>query len=132
MAVVLRCQRLGRKNRPFYRVVAADERAKSDGRVVEILGTYDPIAKDEKRLALKVDRASYWVSVGAQITDTVRSLLKESGVAMPVRKRRERTRPKGKKGVGGAKKKPARFKMKQARLARAAKKAAGAEGKKAE
>lgn len=126
MAVVLRCQRLGRKNRPFFRVVAADERAKSDGRVVEILGTYDPIAKEEKRLTLNTERAAYWVGVGAILTETVRSLLKEKGVAVPVHKPRKRTRPAGKKGVGGATRKPARFKMKQAAIRRAEKKAAAA------
>lgn len=126
MAVVLRCQRRGRKNRPFFRVVAADERAKSDGRVVEILGFYDPIAKEDKRLRLDAQRCQYWVGVGAQITDTVKSLLKSVGVGLPVRKKRERNRPKGKKGVGGATRKPARFKMKVGRLKRAAAKAASA------
>ena len=105
MAVVLRCQRRGRRNRPFFRVVAADERAKSDGRVVENLGFYDPLASDDaKRLVLNVERAQYWVGVGAQITDTVRSLLKQRGVALPIRKKRERNRPSGKIGVGGGKK----------------------------
>jgi small subunit ribosomal protein S16 len=126
LAVVLRCQRRGRTNRPFFRVVAADERAKNDGRVVEVIGFYDPIAKDEKRLQLKLDRCQYWVGVGAQITDTVRSLLKEIGVVFPPRKKRERNRPKGKKGVGGATRKPARFKKKVGRLKRAAAKAAAA------
>lgn len=128
MAVVLRCQRRGRKNRPFFRVVAADERAKSDGRVVEVIGFYDPIAKDEtKRLKLDAERCQYWVGVGAQITDTVKSLLLSAGVAIPARKKRERKRPKGKKGVGGATRKPARFKMKVGRLKRAAKAAASAQ-----
>jgi small subunit ribosomal protein S16 len=112
--------------------VAADERAKSDGRVVEVLGFYDPIAKDDKRLKLDTERCQYWVGVGAQITDTVKSLLKSVGVAMRVRKKRERNRPKGKKGVGGATRKPARFKMKVGRLKRAAAKAAQAAAPKAE
>ncbi|MBI3819926.1 MAG: 30S ribosomal protein S16 [Planctomycetes bacterium] len=126
MAVVVRCQRLGRKNRPFFRVVAADERAKSDGRVVEIIGTYDPIAKDDKRLTINVERAQYWVSVGAILTETCQSLLKESGVVLRVKKRRVRTRPAGKKGLGGTKRKPARFKKEVGRLKRAAAKAAAA------
>lgn len=126
MAVVIRCQRLGRTNRPFFRVVAADERAKSDGRVVEIIGTYDPIAKDDKRLSIKTDRAAYWVSVGAILTDTTRSLLKQVGVAIPLKKKRERTRPSGKKGRGGLKRKPTRLRMKQAAEKRAARKAAAA------
>jgi small subunit ribosomal protein S16 len=121
LAVVLRCQRRGRRNRAFFRVVAADERAKSDGRVVENLGYYDPLANDDaKRLVLNVERAQYWVGVGAQITDTVRSLLKQRGVVLPIRKKRERTRPSGKIGVGGGKK-----------AARAAKAGAKPAGKKA-
>ncbi len=112
MAVVLRCQRLGRRNRSFFRVIAADERAKSDGRFVEILGTYDPLFPDEtKQLVLKADRVQYWIGVGAQISETVRSLLVRAGIPLPVRKRRERTRPTGKPGRGGVKRKPARFKM---------------------
>jgi small subunit ribosomal protein S16 len=126
LAVVLRCQRRGRTNRPFFRVVAADERAKNDGRVVEVLGFYDPIAKPDKRLSLDAARCQYWVGVGAQITDTVRSLLKEVGVQFPIPKKRERNRPKGKKGVGGATRKPARFKKKVGRLKRAAAKSAAA------
>ncbi|MFN0206843.1 MAG: 30S ribosomal protein S16 [Planctomycetota bacterium] len=126
MALVLRLQRLGRRNRPYYRLVAANERVKLDGGFVEILGTYDPIAKDEKRLNIKVERAQYWVNTGAQLTETARSLLKESGVVIPIKKPRKRTRPAGKKGVGGGRRKPARFKMKVARLAKAAKAAQAA------
>ncbi len=112
MAVVLRCQRRGRKNLNVFRVVASDERAKSDGRVVEILGVYTPSAKDAtKQLTLDVERAKYWVGVGAQITDTVKSLLKRSGVELPKRKRNVRNRPSGKIGRGGVTRKPARFGM---------------------
>jgi small subunit ribosomal protein S16 len=105
LALVLRCQRRGRRNRPFFRVVAADERAKNDGRVVENLGYYDPLARDDaKRLVLNAERAQYWLGVGAQVTETVASLLAQRGVALPVRKRRKRNRPSGKIGVGGGKK----------------------------
>lgn len=81
MAVRLRLTRLGRRHRPFYRVAAMDARTKRNGRVIEELGFYDPLGKDEER-ALKIDkeRAAHWLSVGAQPTDTVRALLRRSGV----------------------------------------------------
>jgi len=134
LAVVLRCQRLGRKNLNFFRIVACDERAKGDGRVTEVLGTYTPGASDPaKMLTLKADRVAYWLSVGAQLTDTTRSLIKQSKIAIPARKKRERKRPAGKAGVGGARRKPARFKMTKAVKLRAAKAgAAPAAEKKAE
>jgi len=84
VAVRLRLQRTGRKNRPFYRIVAADARAKRDGKVIEILGHYDPLAKEEgKQFVVKRDRVTHWLSVGAQPTDTVASLLKKASI--PVR-----------------------------------------------
>ena len=81
MAVKLRLSRLGRRHRPFYRLAAVDSRTKRNGRVVEELGFYDPLAKDETA-EFKVDkeRAEYWLSVGAQPSDTVKALLKRSGV----------------------------------------------------
>ena len=81
MAVRLRLTRMGRRHRPCYRLAAMDARAKRDGRVIEELGFFDPLAKDADR-QLKVDtaRAAYWLSVGAQPTDTVRTLLQRSGV----------------------------------------------------
>lgn len=84
MAVKIRLQRHGAKKAPFYRVVAADSRKKRDGRFVENLGTYDPTNKDPARqLNLRVDRADYWLSVGAQPSDTVRSLIKRARAALP-------------------------------------------------
>jgi len=81
VAVRLRLQRVGRRNRPFYRIVAADARAKRDGKVLEILGHYDPLAKDAgKQFVVKRDRVTHWVSVGAQPSDTVASLLKKAAV----------------------------------------------------
>ena len=79
MAVRLRLKRMGRRHRPFYRVAAIDARAKRDGRVIEELGYYDPIASDQgKQLSLKADRIQYWLSVGAQPSDTVRRLIERS------------------------------------------------------
>lgn len=78
--VVLRLKRLGRSGRPFYRINAIDKRAPRDGRVIEELGWFDPIAKEEKQLSVNTERADYWLSVGAQPSDTVASLLKRVGV----------------------------------------------------
>ncbi len=72
--VTLRLARFGAKKRPFYRVVAADSRAKRDGRFLEVLGTYDPLT-DPPSVTLKAERIQYWLSVGAQPTDAVRRLI---------------------------------------------------------
>ena len=70
-------QRGGATHAPYYRVVVADGRAPRDGRFVEKVGIYDPKNKDEgKQLKLVIDRIDYWLSVGAQPSDTVRSLIK--------------------------------------------------------
>ena len=81
MAVKLRLKRLGRRHRPCYRVTAVDARAKRDGRVIEELGFFDPLIGDEEAgLQLDTERAKYWLSVGAQPSRTVRTLLKRRGV----------------------------------------------------
>lgn len=81
MAVRLRLKRMGRRHRPFYRVTAVDKRKKRDGRVIEELGYYDPLHADEsKQVVLRVQRIEYWLSVGAQPSDTVRGLMKRCGV----------------------------------------------------
>ena len=81
MAVKIRLKRLGRSKRPFYRIHAIDRRSARDSRSIEELGYYDPIDPDlSKALKIKHDRVKYWLSVGAQPSDTVRSLLKKSGL----------------------------------------------------
>ncbi len=77
--VVLRLKRMGRRHRPFYRTNAMDRRSPRDGRVIEALGWYDPIAPDDRQLSVKIDRVDYWLSVGAQPSRTVASLLKRVG-----------------------------------------------------
>ena len=80
MAVRLRMKRMGRKNRPFYRVVAVDQRAARDGRVLEYLGHYDPLVADtDARAVLQGERIDYWLSVGAQPSEKVRVLVKKYG-----------------------------------------------------
>ena len=79
MAVKIRLKRMGMKKKPFYRVVVADDRFPRDGRFIEELGYYNPMTNPAE---VKIDgeRAKYWVGVGAQPTDTVRILLKKTGV----------------------------------------------------
>ncbi|MDR1952025.1 MAG: 30S ribosomal protein S16 [Elusimicrobiota bacterium] len=77
MAVRLRLQRKGKPKRPYYRVVAIDQRAKRDGEPIEILGQYDPIAVDNK-LNVKIDRVNYWLNVGAKASNTVAELIKKA------------------------------------------------------
>ena len=81
MAVRLRLKRMGRRHQPFYRVNAIDARAPRDGRVIEELGFYDPLATEPgKQVRLKRERIEYWLSVGAQPTDTVRRILEKHGI----------------------------------------------------
>ena len=76
MAVSIRLRREGAKNRPYYRVVVTDSRSPRDGKFIEIIGTYDP-TKTGQNSSFDVERAEYWISKGAQPSDTVRSLIKK-------------------------------------------------------
>lgn len=78
MAVSIRMKQMGRKHRPFYRIVAIDKRQPRDGRTLEELGTYDPMIRDkDARTRFNPDRVKYWLSVGAQPSETVAILLKK-------------------------------------------------------
>ena len=77
MAVSIRLRREGAKNRPYYKIVVADSRSPRDGKFLEIIGNYDP-KKTDHNSTIKIDRAEYWMSKGAQPSDTVRSLLKKN------------------------------------------------------
>lgn len=79
MSVKLRLKRMGSKQKPFYRIVAADSRFPRDGRFIETVGTYNPIAKPAE---IKIDKevAIKWLNNGAQPTDTVKALLKNEGI----------------------------------------------------
>ena len=79
MSVVIRLMRAGAKKRPFYRVVAADSRRQRDGRFLEILGHYNPLA-DPYELVLQKDRIEAWLTRGAQPSDQVGSLLRSQGM----------------------------------------------------
>ena len=75
--VKIRLRRMGAKKAPFYRIVVADSRYPRDGRFIEELGTYDPMAEGEQRIKVDMERAQYWIANGAQPTETVRGLLKK-------------------------------------------------------
>ena len=79
MAVRIRLQRLGRKKRPFYRLVAADARAQRDGVFLERLGHYDPIT-DPADVIIDEEKALKWLRRGAQPTDTAKRLLSQQGI----------------------------------------------------
>ncbi len=79
MAVKLRLKRMGSKQKPFYRIVAADSRSPRDGRFIETVGTYNPV-KNPEEININEEKAINWLSNGAQPTDTVRSLLSKTGV----------------------------------------------------
>ncbi len=69
----IRLTRMGRKKKPFYRVIVTDSRKRRDGAWIESIGTYNP-AKDQKAVNIDEERLNYWISVGAQMSDTVKRL----------------------------------------------------------
>lgn len=80
MAVRIRMKKMGRTHRPFYRVVAMDQRSPRDGRTIEELGYYDPMCPEtDARVNLKGERIDYWLSVGAQPSEKVAVLIKKYG-----------------------------------------------------
>ena len=76
MSVRIRLRRMGAKNRPYYRVVAADSRTANQGRFLENLGWYDPRVQ-ENDAEIKLERVDYWVQNGATMTDTVKTLVEK-------------------------------------------------------
>ena len=74
--VKIRLRRMGAKKAPYYRIIVADSRCPRDGRFIEELGTYDPMAEGEN-IKIDLERAKYWIANGAQPTETVRGLLKK-------------------------------------------------------
>ena len=79
MAVKIRLRRMGAKKNPFYRIVVADSRSPRDGRFIEEIGTYDP-TKTPSAVNIDAEKAKQWIANGAQPTDTVKAMLKKSGV----------------------------------------------------
>ena len=74
MAVKIRLKRLGRRKRPFYRIVAIDSRKRRDGPEIERLGWYDPLTSDDERFRLNEERIFHWLEVGAQPSNAVKRL----------------------------------------------------------
>ncbi|MBR2721490.1 MAG: 30S ribosomal protein S16 [Clostridia bacterium] len=79
MAVKMRLRRLGAKKAPFYRVVVADSRSPRDGRFIEEIGYYNPLTNPAE-IKIDAEKAKQWIANGAQPTETVKSLLKKSGI----------------------------------------------------
>jgi len=78
VAVRIRMKRLGRKHRPYFRIVAIDARQPRDGRIIEELGSYDPMVRNtDDRVRLRPDRVRYWMSVGAQPSEKVAVLIRK-------------------------------------------------------
>ena len=82
MAVKIRMKRIGAKNAPVFRIVVADGRSPRDGKFIEEIGTYLPLQK-ENNVKINLDRANYWIGVGAQPSDTVASFIKKASKAAP-------------------------------------------------
>ena len=79
MAVKIRLRRMGQKKAPFYRIVVADSRSPRDGRCIEEIGTYNPLTNPAE-VKIDAEKAKTWITKGAQPTETVRVLLKKSGI----------------------------------------------------
>lgn len=82
MAVKIRMKRVGTKNTPVFRIVVADGRSPRDGKFIEEIGTYQPLKRGDN-VTLDLERARYWVSKGAQPSETVASFIKKLGKATP-------------------------------------------------
>ena len=93
MVVVIRMKKTGRRNRPCFRISVAERRAPRDGRTLETLGLYDPVAPNaEAQITLNVESAREWISRGAQPSETVRSIFKKQGVFEGVETKKPRKR----------------------------------------
>lgn len=82
MAVAIRLRREGNRNSPYYKVVVTDKRSPRDGKFIEIVGNYDP-KKAGANYSVKLERIDHWVKNGAQMSDTVRSIVKKARAAAP-------------------------------------------------
>lgn len=78
--LAIRLARIGKKKQPYYRIVVLDKRSPRNGRTVEVVGTYDPL-KEPAAIQLNAERVKYWLSCGAQPSDTVRSFLTAQKIA---------------------------------------------------
>ena len=98
MAVKIRLKRVGMRNSPVHRIVVADGRSPRDGRNIEELGTYWPLQRGADNFKLDLERAEYWLGVGARPSDTVRSIIRKArrtaqGLALPEAKPKKKAAP---------------------------------------
>ena len=95
MATVIRLSRQGRRNRPHYRLGVYDRRTRRDGPPIEQLGHYDPLIENkEEAVTLNEDRVKYWLSVGADVSETVASFLKTRGIELPSKVKKNKKKKK--------------------------------------
>ena len=80
MAVKIRLTRMGSKRNPFYRIVVADARSPRDGRIIEQIGSYNPVSKSEDNVVLDNEKALEWLQQGAKPSDTVRNIFSDKGI----------------------------------------------------
>ena len=80
MATKIRLTRMGSKRNPFYRIVVADSRSPRDGRIIEQIGSYDPVTKNEDNVVLNEEKALQWLQTGAKPSDTVRNIFSKHGI----------------------------------------------------
>ena len=99
MSVKLRFVRIGKKNRPAYRLCAIESRRARDGQYLENLGFYDPFVADDKKIRIEKTRAEYWLSVGAQPSQTVLDFFRREKISGLIRQKPKRKRRK-KSGAG--------------------------------
>jgi small subunit ribosomal protein S16 len=103
MSVKLRFQRVGKKNRPYYRLCAIDSRNPRDGAYLESIGFYDPlITDDQKKIRINKERAEHWLRVGAQPSETVASFLRQAMVQGLFKAKKPRKRRKVKRAQAAA------------------------------
>ena len=111
MAVCIRLKRMGRRNRPYWRICATDKRTARDGRVIEQLGHYDPLAKNDEAVKFDRQRVCHWLAAGAKPSQTVKNLLRHCGLdekgnevaPRPWRKKKQAPPPPAAKRVAEAK-----------------------------
>jgi small subunit ribosomal protein S16 len=82
MSASIRLKKFGTKKRPYYRIVVMDKRSARDGKAIEELGHYHPIEAEGKQISFDADRVRVWVENGAQVSDTVRSLLNKKNFSL--------------------------------------------------
>lgn len=83
MSARIRLKKFGTKKRPFFRIVVMDKREGRDGRTIEELGYYHPIAEEDKQILFDAEKAQKWIGNGAEVSDTVRRIFNKKGLRLP-------------------------------------------------